>query len=172
MDDLPRTSMPAILAQIRGRLRTVLRFPQERVLPDARDDDESEGPTKADQYVLIRVSPGRVVKASFVGTGRVASRMERDITVTLWTRLAADEQRSDAEWLSHPSIGHLQAEHKLWDALLGFQPVDDDGDWIVAAPIVPESVDAPKKARRRKGWGHSSVRFTVEFVLDLDQTYQ
>ncbi len=170
MSEPARTTLPVLVASIRERLQFVLDFPPERVIPDARDDDDEEFPTKADQYVLMRAGNGTPT-GDYLGAGRNALCLRRDITCTLWTRLQADEARSDEQWLLAASIGHLQAEHKLYDALAGFIPADEEGVALVPEPLWPEPVNAPKKSRKRQGWGRSSVRFAVTYTLDIDTTY-
>lgn len=162
--------MAIILPVIRTRIQDVLEFPPERVLPDAREDTEEDVPTQADQFVLLRVGGGDFVPG-IQGAGRLNLQVVREITCTLWTRLETDQIRSDEEWLANASLGHLQCEHKLWDALATYQPVDGDGNWLVAYPIVPRRFGPPRKGRKRKGWGRSTLAFDVSFTLDVDQDY-
>jgi hypothetical protein len=169
---LTKSSLTVFLPLIQQRLETVLGFPPERVILDARDNDDTEYKFQADQYLLLRVLAGKVTD-DYEGAGRNAVVLVRDITVTLWTRLQTDEATSDYQWLTNASLGHLQAEEQLYNALAGWQPLDSNGLWVLEEPIYPRPVDRPLKSRKRVGWGRSTVQFSVMFALSaVDAAYQ
>lgn len=167
-----RAKLRDILLDVRGRLMEVTGLPPERVAVDARQDaDEPDLNLQADQYFLIRVK-GQTPAPGVEGGGRVNTRVKRRIQVCLRTRLALDEAGRDLLWLTEQSLGHLEREHQLYDALSTYQPTDGKGNWLVAEPIVLEQSTEPRKDKADPSWGRSAVEFVVDFALALDQSYQ
>jgi hypothetical protein len=144
-------------------------FPEERVVLLARADVPYHA--QADQYVRIwprsQTTQGPIVQ----GAGRLDARVVRRVSVCLWTRLALDEADRDNSWLLHATLGHLDAEHKLFDALLGFHPEDADGNWLCYEDCRVVAAAEPSKDRAEPEWGKSEVDVEVPYVLDLNQSY-
>lgn len=166
----PTTGMDVLLPLIQQRLMLVTTFPEERVIIDARDD-EDDLKSQADQYVLLRGgggSPG----PDFQGAGRNSLVLNEEIVCILHTRLQTDEATSDAQFLTNRSLGHYVARGLIWSALAGFQPVDADGNWLVTEPIWPRTYSKPRKSKARPGWGSSSLAFNVQYSAKIDTSYQ
>lgn len=169
MATVVRTSLPVILHFIRARLVEVLRFPEERVLILARD--ALPGDFQATQYCWLRPRRQSPNLPVIYGAGRNDARMTRTLAVTLRTALSADESGQDAEWLTQEGLGHLQAEHALYDALLLFQPTDAHGNWLVYEPLHPREATGPERIIPCS-WGESTLEFEVAYQLDLQTAYQ
>jgi hypothetical protein len=173
MPALYTASFAPILSAILERLQTVLQFPPERVLPDARDEDDRDFKLQADQYVLVKVGIAKPLPP-WAGAGRNALTLQRQLTVVLCTRFAADEATSDRQWLLDKTNGHIAAEELIYNALAGFQPLDADANWLVLEPLDPQPATPPRRSKRRlaAGWGASAVGFGVTYALTIDATYQ
>lgn len=167
-----RSKLSPILLAIRQRVMDVMLFPPERVLIVARDVLAQE--PQADQFVRIRPRGGPIYYPTYEGGGRMDTRVRRSCSATLRTRMATDEPTQDLFWLNDVSIGHLEKEHALFDALVAFQPTDSDDNWLVTQPLEPKAVTTPEKARGAKmlEWGESTFEFVIHYQLALDQTYQ
>ena len=165
------TTLDLVLASIQTRIMAVTEWPAERVLIDARADGEaSEIIVQADQFVRIRVESRTPEQYTFEARGRINPELSVRISTVLLTRLDVDAINSDQTILTDTSRGHLRAEHLLWDALIIFQPMDVNENWLVREPIKPGSATAPRKPP--KGWMSSTLEFTAVIILDLDQDYQ
>jgi hypothetical protein len=164
------TKLPAVLRSVRARLVAVLGWPEARVIVDARGDADADSVTvQADRYVRLRVE-SRTPDPNVEGRGRVYPDMHARISVTVRSRTDIDAANSDLVALTDESLGHLNHEEDVWDALYCFQPVDSSGNWLVRQPIVPAQATAPRKPP--KGWMQSALEFGVIYILDLDQSYQ
>lgn len=165
------TSLSAILLAIQTRLVEVLSWPEERIVLDARDDPDAEAvQPQADAFLRIRTEARTPVGETVDARGRKHPHMRARISVTLRTRCDLDKVNSDQIALTHASRGHFAAEHKVWDALIVFQPEDDAGNWLVFEPIKPGPATSPRKPP--KGWMGSQIEFNLGFILDLTQSYQ
>lgn len=172
------TDFDAILHAIQARLMAVLDWPEARVLIDARSDEDADAAIPvADQYLRLKLASCTPDAASVEARGRKYPNATARVQVILRTRIDTDKVNSDDQFLTHRaaepterSRGHLVAWGRVWDALLCFQPEDDDGNWLVFEPIKPAEASGPRKPP--KGWGQSVLGFTVGFILDLDQGYQ
>jgi hypothetical protein len=162
--------MRQIVEAVRARVMAVTGFPAERVVPHA-GADEVPYPTMAEQYVLLRAKGGKPDLDQFHGAGRVDARYTRVIRATLWTRLALDAVNFDTGWMLAQSTGHLDVEHQLLDALVGFLPKDGDANVLVTQPFAPGPVTDPRRGEKDPHWGVSAVEAEATFTLDLDQTY-
>lgn len=165
------TTLDLVLASLQTRLVTVLEIPAERVVIDARNDpDAEEVVVQADQYVRIRVEQRSLDTHSVEARGRNYPDLNARISVVGRTRYDVDAVNSDQSILTDTSRGHLRLEHLLWDALLCFQPVDAQNNWLVREPVKPGAATAPRKPP--KGWMSSTLEFNVVIILDLDRDYQ
>lgn len=165
------TTLAVILPKIQARVMSVLSFPAERVVIDARTDpDAEEVQPQADQYVRIKVESRTPIDTSVEARGRIYPDMMARVSCTLRSRYDVDTVNSDQLALTAASTGHLVREHQLWDALIVFQPEDASGNWLVREPIKPGPATAPRKPP--KEWMQSVLEFSIIFILDLDQSYQ
>lgn len=166
------TELGTILLAVQARLMAVLGYPDERVIIDARTDRDHEttGPTQAEQYVRLQVKNRNLVAETVEARGRIYPHMKATISCVVRTRVNLDEASSDESALTVASRGHLPVEHKVWDALICFQPVDEDDNWLITEPIKPRGGTTPQKPP--KTWMQSTIDFDITFALDLDQTYQ
>lgn len=168
------TKLSTIVLALVARLVRSLSISASQVLVDAREDGDLEDlPTTAPQYLRVRVGQETPLKSESVdGIGRVEPRTQATIQVWLHTRLALDRPNEDLLALTKAHIGHLDGRHGLWDALLCFQPVDRDENWLVTEPIKPKPATRPRRSRKQKEWCVSGLEFSVTYAPDLDQTYQ
>lgn len=174
MATVVRTKLSTILLAIKAQVMTVFGWPAERVLISARREEEDEPHLQADQYVRIKPL-GSSPEPCWDGGGRINCQAKRRVRATLWTRLALDSPNEDQEWLTNASLGHLDTEHALFDALAGFQPSDGFENWLVTLPIEPGPANepaGPAAKRNNDGWGKSATEFTVTYMMDLDQSRQ
>lgn len=166
------TSLGTVLLAIQAQLVEFLEWDESRVVIDARTDQGHDlaGPTTGEQYVRLQVKSRNPVSETVEARGRIYPHMKASISCVLRTRVNLDTAVSDVSALTVASRGHLPVEHTLWDALLCFQPVDSEGDWLVTEPIKPRGASQPIKPP--KEWVQSTIDFEVTFAMDLDQDYQ
>lgn len=166
-----RTNLATVLLAIRDELVFRLNWPEERVL--LLDPDEVELPlTQGDQFLCLWFDGESADGPIFEGAGRVDTREDVRLVVALYTRLAADERGSARAWLTGPALGHLAARHKILDALLCFQPEDEDENVLTFEPIHPAPLSKPHRDKKQTGWGESRLGFALGYLLDLDQSRQ
>lgn len=166
------TSMDLIVATLRARVGLVVNLPPERVIVVQRSRLEQEA--QADQYVMLQVGGGSFDEPNYRGGGRFNTQLKRKCKATLRTRLATDEPTQDNLWLSDRALGHLAAEHRLFDALAGWTPEDAQGNALTFEPIRPVAVETPLREAKNKNkaldWGQSAFEFEVSYQLRLDTT--
>ena len=167
------TSLDVILPVLRARLVSVTGLPAERVGALQRNDVPFNA--HGDNYVFLRVEDSSFDMADIIGAGRIDSREEVLLSLTVRSRLATDEANMDWKWLTDESYGNLRLRHRCIDALLCFQPLDDDGNWLVTEPIKPTTTRRPRKEEGKapnREWGESTTWWKMTYHLDLDQLYQ
>jgi len=165
-----RTKLSPILAAVRDRLITRLRFNPARVIVSLRPVTEAEN--QAEQYVLIRPAAQAMNEPIINGAGRIDARTTRRIGIYLRTRLLTDEPYDDERWLTDASFGHLDQEHVIIDALEMFLPTDKDENALLYEPIRLRPSPQPEKDPIPDGWGQSGLEFDASYELDLDQADQ
>lgn len=164
------TKLSTILKALKARLIAKMGFPQERVLISLQALNPPFR-SQAEQYCILFPSAGHFPEEIFEGSGRVETRTVRRTSAVLWTRSGLDEEDRDEIRLTDQSLGHLDFEHKMFDALIAFQPVDSQNNWLVYQPIKPQAISAPMKAQDIL-WIASEFQFDVDYILQLDQSYQ
>lgn len=164
-----RAKLSQILPVMQQRLMAVLGFPKERVKLSCRRNT----PHPHEQYVVVRPRSHITHQVYRHGGGRADTRVTRRVAVELWTRLALDETGDSEQWLLDASLGHLDREHQIFDALENFQPLNAQGDWLVYQPLklYPTS-DPDLEEPDEPEWGRSVQEYDVSYVLDLSQDYQ
>lgn len=178
MATVAATNLDVILLAIQARLMATLDWPVERVIIDARSDNDHDrvAPTHGHQYIRLGVKARNLDAASVEGRGRIYPRCDATVSVVLRTRCDLDPAVSDEIALTDPGTvtvpqrGHLPFEHDILDALATFQPVDEDDNWLCCEPLKVRNGSAP--AKPPKGWAQSAWDVSVAFLLDLDQSYQ
>lgn len=178
MATVSATDLNVILLAIQARLMASLSWPDERVIIDARNDNDHDksAPTHGHQYIRLGVKARTLDMASVEGRGRVYPRCDAVVSVTLRTRCDLDPAVSDQIALTDPGTeeipqrGHLPFEHDIVDSLLTFYPVDADSNWLCCEPLKVRNGSSPLKPP--KGWAQSVWDVSVAFLLDLDQDYQ
>lgn len=166
------TDMATVLQAIQDRLVAWLEWPEVRVIIDARTDRDHEmaGPPQAEQYLRLQIKNRSLVQETVEARGRIQPFMKATISVVVRTRVNLDTVISDESALTVASRGHLPAEHLVWDALICFQPMDEEENWLVTEPIKPRGGNTPNKSP--KDWMQSVIDFDITFPMDLTQTYQ
>lgn len=163
-----RAKLSKILPVIKQRLMSKLDWPAERVKISLKDD--SSHPHQ--QY--LRLWPRSSVSFAIYrhGGGRLDTRVMRRLAVKLYTRLALDESGDDEQWLTNATLGHLDVEHAIIDALENYAPVDEDMNWLVYQPMKLQPVSEPDKDAEEPEWGSTVQEYDLSYVLDLDQNDQ
>lgn len=167
MASVIRTKLSVILKTVRDRLITKLRFNPSRVsiaveLPTGVPD------TQADQTVYLKPLSQAPDDAVTFAAGRVDTRLSRQVAVVLRTRLHLDELYSDEALLTDSSLGHLDVEHAILDALQTFLPTDKDDNALCYEPFQVRPSTMPDKDSPPNGWGQSALVFTLDYEADLD----
>lgn len=119
------------------------------------------------QYVWLRWEDDRPDDGVYVGGERYDFREGQLFAVTIRTRCAIDQANRDGAWLTDTTKGHLILMHNVMDALVGFQPVDDDDNILTVAPISASKGARPRKDKQSAEWGESVRYFYFEYQLDL-----
>jgi len=168
MPGIVPTKLSKLLPVIQLRLMTALEWPEERVLLALKD------PTTHPHERYLRLWPRQSVSYQIYrhGAGRVDTRVTRRLAVKLCTRLALDSVTSSKQWLTHETLGHLDTEHAIIDALENFQPLDGDQNWLVYQPMKLQPVSEPDLEPEEPEWGCTVQEYDLSFVLQLNQDYQ
>ena len=169
------TDLATILPVLRARLVDWVELPLERVGLLQRDDVPFH--SQADSYLFLRVEGGTFIMGDVEGAGRINTKERILFSITCRTRLALDEANVDYLWMvaTEESRGNAILRHKVLDAMMLFQPEDEDGNWLITEPIKPDRTLRPRKAsgnNPNKEWGESTLWFVLTYHLDLDQDYQ
>lgn len=162
-----KTRLDAIVLACQARLVEILRWPEERVLV-ADPDDVDPVPTAVDG--LCCLWPESASIRHYEAAGRYRTAEDVRLVVAVYTRLAVDAKPSGRAWLTGAGRGHLIARHRVLDALVAFQPVDEESNWLCQQPIAPAPNSKPKRDRKTPGWGESRLTFQFVYDLDLDIT--
>ncbi len=169
MPTVLRSKFSTILLAVQARLVAKLGFPLERVLVSKKDPPFF---AQGDQFVVVRPRGFRVSEPIVGAAGRVDTRIMRRFTVTLWTRLVLDETDRDTEWLTDPTLGHLDQENAVIDAVQIFWPATSGDDLLTTYPIRLVDGSEPGELPSAKEWGASTLTFEAQYEISLDQSEQ
>jgi len=120
--------------------------PPTQVVLSQRDDFETVPPAGlAEQAIVVHVGGLSPDQPQNEGAGRVDFRVRRRLDVVAWTRIGLDEINTDLLLLTTDSVGLLDLEHSILEALQDKTPTDDDGNDLlssrcVCCPAVPQEV--------------------------------
>ncbi len=167
-----RTTCSAILTAVAQRLVDyVVVADASRVIMVARNTAVPH--FGAEQDVLLRPMGFAVEKGWDNAAGRVTTVILRRLMVTCRTRDNLDEQGRDKLWLTSATKGHLKFEEATANALHEFWPDLNEGkNFLTIEPMKMQSGDDPDKETKDQSWGKSALVFSMNYLLDLDQSDQ
>ena len=177
MASVIRSNMRTILPEIRSRLlswpTTALHFGEYRAFLVAQSKTV---PIQADKVLLIRPLDFTVQRGWADGAGRMATRIDRRISLTVRTRLNIDmDGGADVEWLTNLDYGHLALEEAIPDALEEYFPRNASGDHLTLEPIrmlsgsVPTVGHEVQRGQETQDYGESTLIYTAAYLLDVNQ---
>src|SRR5262245_40060411 len=121
MPTVARAKFADILLLLKAQLVTSTGIGSEQVRVVARDDVP---PFTGSQHLLLRPrSPVPQTEETW-SAGRVVPLVRRSVACILRTPLYVDQSDMDYHWLTDTSLGHLQMEEKIVDALVEYFPED------------------------------------------------
>jgi len=165
-----RTTPDVLLLAVRDKLKTALGWPLERLYIATLEVPPVN--VQADQYATIRMMGLNPVKSIIHGAGRVDYRVQMPVAITISSRADLDDIAQQIIWLTDLSLGHLKFEVAIINALGCIWFEDAAGNGYLYEDIILERGDVPKLDKKESGWGQSTLTFSLDFVLDLDQTVQ
>lgn len=161
------TTPDVLLLAVQTQVIAFTGLPNERVVIDAREDDEDVEIAQAEQYVVLRVETGLIVADNTVSAGRFCVIERLNFSATLWTRLVLDESTRGDLLMTSASLGHLKQRANLYDALIDFLPTDSSSNALASEPIKPARSGRPRRPRNRAGWARSALDFVMPYQLLL-----
>lgn len=166
---LTPTYLDAILPVLRARIVSVTGLDDTVVW----ETKKAKVPfnAQADHFVTIRPRGQQCNRPIEQGAGRLDLRATRRISITAYTRVELDEHDRDTNWLRNQTLGHLQLERKILDAVTTFKVIDANGN-LLALPIRPGVWQEPDEEKEDPAWGSSTLDIEITFVVQLDQSYQ
>lgn len=129
------------------------------------DPDEIPGATSGDYVVVVSPSPQfRFDQSIFTGAEEYGAMATWHAAITIHSTANIDEPGRDTEFLASQALGVTAKATQVAKAILGFDPVDGNGNYVLAQPIQPSdgAIDRPTRSQ-------GSIQFGVEitFVWDL-----
>lgn len=164
-----RTSFGPIIRAMRDELVLRLAVPPEMVKIIARRD---LNPTLGGQMVYLRPSRFMSQDNQAESTGRIDTRLSRQVAILLKARNVQDDVAQDEDWLCNGDLGLFALEDRVLDALQIFFPLDATGKPLTCYPIRLLTGDEAAKSREKQGWGDESFIFEAVYQPLLDQSRQ
>ena len=97
-------------------------------------------------------------------------RVRRAVQVLIRTRLQLDKVNEFSDWLTNATLGHLQLEDSIFDALDDFKVLNSSSDQVVFESLLVTGIAAPRMVRAQKGWGGSIINVEVGYVRSVTQS--
>jgi hypothetical protein len=171
------SSLFVLMPLIQQQLMSILGFDESRVILDTeKDAEEYDEKFQAEQVVILR-EESPTPTGAFKGIGRIWPTEDVRVVCCLWTRCALDNPPGFQSGLTDPNLGHEVWRLAVQNALYGFIPTDDNGNWLVQQPIQPAPGLAPKRRFRKRDdeerpweWVRSEIVGTMTYAPSLDQT--
>ncbi len=165
-----------ILVSIQKWLITTLQFEPDQVLLRMEEQSwEDESPPGADQYLILLLGRFDTNQPMVIGGGRYTPYLSRKLTILIRSRSLVDsslDQKEHLLGLTDITLGHLELERRVLDALLVFAPEDEVGNWLVTWPIEIRGASSPEKGRTNKEWATTTFETNLPMQARVDQTRQ
>lgn len=118
--------------------------------------------------VAYEVSPSmnfRFVPGEFTGGGHNMIHTLTHILVTPHIIIDKDQEGRDTYFLTHAARGACKRLTDILRALSAFEPLNDDGEYLLAQPMRPLEGQIPPKRDRTSGL--VDIAFEIEFDWDI-----
>lgn len=172
MASVIRSTLPTLLLNLQAQIMAVLGLQEARVYIDTEGEEFDDTHYQAEQVVFIR-KMSHTPEPGFVGLGRVWAAERVRIAVTVYTRVALDAQPAYTIGMTDDTLGHETWMEAIRNALIAWQPLDVDNNWLVQEPLIPAGGDGPRRKRVLDiSWAKSTLWFIMIFAPDVDQSYQ
>lgn len=160
MAELRPATPREVVRAVRQRLIDAVPMAPSRVILCACEPDDVPH-AGAQQDVLLRLE-GESPAGTFDGGGRYVDLRRRTFAVWPRTRMSLDPVGSDLERLTRDTIGHLELETAIDDALAGW--LAEDGDDAIALPVDIGTFSTPVRDRGDASWVRSRLEFSVTYL--------
>jgi hypothetical protein len=159
------TSLNVLLPLLQVQVGATFLWGLERVLLVKNDERPFHG--QADSYITIRPK-NQMAEACVLGGGRFSPLVTRRIRCRIWSRYAVDEAGREDVWLCDGSLGHIQYEDTLFNALLGYHPMAPNGTDLLCEPLKLGVTTEPATGDKTEPeWGWSEIEFDVTYLLTM-----
>lgn len=130
---------------------------------------QSQQPPPSDLYLSI-VSEAHVPNKPCVdGGGNTTFWIDCRLTTVLWVRLWTDQAGRSDQLLMDRSFGGLVKQVEIVSALNLFDPVNNDGDWILCEPMrLAAGGWTPRPAETVKGWTSIQAQWEAAYLMRLE----
>ncbi len=165
-----RSKLELILPAVVAKPVTDGLFPAEYVYLSLLEGEEVKFPP-TDFFLRLAATAATMEQPAFAGGGGTTMPFRCDVEVTLWARLNVDQPYRDDALFLDPALGMLPK----WSAVLksyvadrsaGFDPVNAQGDYLMAEPMRPVSIDYLPR-RHDDAWARVSSRWYFIWSQDL-----
>src|SRR5579884_2855511 len=154
------TDLATILAAARDKLVADGVFAASACFLTLNPDDLRFPPS--DQFAAVCPGPQRINTGVYVGGGRDIVVVEGQLTVSLWCRLALDQQPRDDSYLTDATLGALRRWRCVVNSLLLYQPLDGGGNQLLPKGFKWEGLDSYSRDYQGVGWGCLKSSFSFE----------
>lgn len=141
-------------------------LPTGRVVIAARRFSDTS--SKADHLVAVRPNEIAAEANWEESKGRQCTVANRTMSLDVYSRIAVDDIMKDEVW----ALEHFDIEDAIIDSLMIYQPVTGSGDGLTVCPLHFTGITHPEKLSVVPGWGTSTLNFSAEYVLNVDQRLQ
>ncbi len=155
-----------ILPNIELRLQTVTGLTPQAVFFWQGDDDPPYH-ALAERYIWLRLEDQGADQPIIQGSGRYDARETQILRVVPRVRVSLDMADRHDIGLIHPQYGILPFMHQMYDALLGYQPVNSSNQWLVVEPMRVLRTSRPHQIPRQPEWLESTMYFSLTYELNL-----
>lgn len=162
------------LTQFRATEDEILEALRDKVIDDVpldrsvvfllakRQPDEVPN-TMAKSCVSIRPGKRKFLEGQRGAAGRYDRRVEQQVMLKVWTRLASDRQDRDDAWLLEERDGNVVRKEALIDVLDGEFLEDSDGNHLTTRALWLVDEVEVQKSSKDGHWGHSALIFAVRY---------
>jgi hypothetical protein len=126
----------------------------------------------AEQSVAIWVRGETPDGPAVEGGGRVNDMRTRLASILVRSRTMMDENDRDTNRLTDYSLGHLQLEDQVYNAVQVLQETDQQSNWIISYPQRFAAFSEPTADPKNTAFSISTMDIKINYVRDLTQTLQ
>ena len=139
-------------------------FPIERVVMQKNSDLPAS--LQADQILVITPETENMIRPQIGSAGRKDARVDRGVTVVLWSRLNLDVAWQDQSFLLDTTYGLIPFENLVVNSLLTWIPMDS-GQNVLAMPTRCQMITPPTS--RNADWGSEALSVTYQYYRNVAQ---